>query len=110
MNVQDITKIESVVITGSVPQSALGPDATKAQLTAFCSAAEPAMAQAVFALYPDAKQVEIDVFPAQDGKGERLICSALNAEDLPVLHEEEKLAEEIARVCEEVLAAGEWKD
>jgi len=108
MKVQDITKIESVVITGSVPQSVLGPDATKAQLTAFCSAAEPAMAQAVFALYPDAKQVEIDVFPA-DGKGERLVCSALNADDLPVLHEEEKLAEEIARVCVEVLAAGEWK-
>lgn len=109
MNAQDPTKITTVLVTGSVPQFVLGSDATQAQLTAFCSAVESAMVQAVFVLYPEAKQVEIDVFPANGGTGERLVCSALNAEELPVWNEEEKLAEEIARVFTEVSATDEWK-
>jgi len=101
--------IVSVCVTSRVALTTLGPDATKAQALAFCSLAEPAMAQAVFALFPTAAQVEVDIFPTQDGIEEGIGCSALNAEQLPVYAEEEKLAQEMARVFAEVLAAGEWK-
>ena len=98
-----------VCITSRVSLTSLGADTTEAQATAFCNLAEPLMAQAVLALYPGVKQVEVDILPAQDGLEEGITCSAANADHWPVYTEEEKLAEEMARVFAEVLAKGEWK-